>query len=166
MLIDAQVAIYTYDESTSKPELVKGATYRTSTAPMDLVVTGNTIAVADLMKSVSVVEFKRGADGLPDTLTEIARHHSTAWGTSVAHVAEDTYLESDAEGNLLVLQRNVNGVTDEDQRKLEVISKIRLGEMVNKIRSINVPVSSDAVVTPRAFLATVSILSLLRCNNH
>jgi DNA damage-binding protein 1 len=28
--------------------------------------------------------------------------------------------------------------------------------MVNRIRSINVPVSSDAVVTPRAFLATVS----------
>jgi DNA damage-binding protein 1 len=113
------------------------------------------IAIADLMKSVSIVEYKVGENGLPDTLDEVARHFQTVWSTAVAHIAEDTFLESDAEGNLIVLHQNRNGVTTDDQRRLEVTSEMQLGEMVNRIRRINVPVASDAVVIPRAFLGTV-----------
>lgn len=109
------------------------------------------------MKSVSVVEYKRGAQGLPDTLEETARHFQTAWGTAVAHVGDNTVLESDAEGNLMVLHQNTTGVTLEDQRRLEVTSEIRLGEMVNRIRSFEVPSSMSATVTPRAFLGTVCL---------
>jgi DNA damage-binding protein 1 len=135
--------------------------YRTSTAPIDLVVTSNQIAIADIMKSVSIVEYQPGKVGEPDTLKEIARHYQVAWSTAIASVDDETYLESDAEGNLMVLRRNVNGVTEDDKRRLEVTSEIRLGEMVNRIRRINVPVSSSSVVIPRAFMATVrSIRSL------
>ena len=67
---------------------------------------------------------------------------------------ENTYLESDAEGNLVVLRQNVSGVTAEDKRRLEVISEIRLGEMVNRIRQVEVPATTNAAVVPRAFLAT------------
>lgn len=56
----------------------------------------------------------------------------------------------------MVLRQNVGGVTEDDRRRLEITSEIRLGEMVNRIRRINVPVSPDCVVVPRAFLATVS----------
>ena len=111
--------------------------------------------MADLMKSVSIVEYTRGEHGMADSLTEVARHFQTAWGTAVAHVAEDTFLESEAEGNLMVLHQNRNGVTEDDRRRLETTSEMRLGEMVNRIRSINVPVSPEAAVIPRAFLATV-----------
>ena len=138
--------------------LHKIASYRTATAPIDIAVTGNFIAVADIMKSVSIVEFKRGIAGEPDTLTEVARHFQTAWSTAVANVDENTYLESDAEGNLMVLRQNVSGITADDRRRLEVTSEIRLGEMVNRIRRINVPTSTNATVIPRAFMATVSLL--------
>jgi DNA damage-binding protein 1 len=111
------------------------------------------------MKSVSIVAYKKGTDGLPDTLTEIARHFQTTWGTAVAHVAEHTFLESDAEGNVMVLHQNVNGVTADDRRRLEVTSEMLLGEMVNRIRRITVPTSPDATVMPRAFLGTVSTSS-------
>ena len=111
------------------------------------------------MKSVSVVEYKQGSNGEPDTLTELARHFQVAWGTAVAPVDDDTFLESDAEGNLMVLHQNVNGVTSDDRRRLEVTSEILLGEMVNRIRRINVPVSQNATVIPRAFLATVNKLT-------
>ena len=137
-------------------ELVKVASYRTATAPIDIAVTGNLIAIADLMKSVSIVEYQQGISGEPDALVEVARHFQIAWGTAVAPVDDDTFLESDAEGNLMVLHRNVNGITVDDRRRLEVTSEILLGEMVNRIRRINVPVSVDAIVIPRAFLATVS----------
>lgn len=92
---------------------------------------------------------------MPDSLNEVARHFRVSWATAVANVGEDTYLQSDAEGNLIVLHRNINGVTNDDKRKLEVVSEMRLGEMVNRIRRINVPLTPGAAVIPRAFLATV-----------
>lgn len=145
------VVIYTLEGSS----LYKAASYRTSTAPIDIAVKGNLIAIVDLMKSVSVVEYNRGTEGLPDTLEEKARHFQTAWGTAVAHVDTDTILESDAEGNLMVLHQNTSGVTSEDRRRLEITSEIRLGEMVNRIRSFEVPTSTNATVVPKAFLGTV-----------
>ncbi len=104
---------------------------------------------------MSLVEYKKGRSGLPDTLTEIARHFETLWGTAVANVAENTYLESDAEGNLIVLQHDINGFSEEDRRRLRVTSEMLLGEMVNRIRRIEVTPTPSATVIPRAFLATV-----------
>ena len=136
-------------------KLDKLASYRTSTAPVDVTVTGDQIAVSDLMKSVSIVQYREGANGLPDSLNEVSRHFQTVWGTGISCIAEDTFLESDAEGNLIVLRRNVNGVTDDDKRRLEVTSEISLGEMVNRIRPVNIQQLASVAVTPRAFLGTV-----------
>ena len=108
------------------------------------------------MKSVSVIEYTRGKEGLDDKLEETSRHFATVWSTAVAHVAENTILESDAEGNLMVLHQNTSGVTADDRRRLEVTSEIRLGEMVNRIQSFEVPASKNPTVVPRAFLGTVS----------
>ncbi|KAF2816370.1 DNA damage-binding protein 1 [Mytilinidion resinicola] len=163
------VVIYAFEYTTpSKPFFNKVASYRTATAPIDITVTGNAIVIADLMKSVSVVEYKRGEAGLPDTLTEIARHFQTTWGTAVAEVDENTYLESDAEGNLMVLKRDTNAVTLDDKRRLQVTSEMLLGELVNRIRRINVATSPNAFVIPRAFVATVegSIYLFALINNQ
>ncbi len=57
----------------------------------------------------------------------------------------------------MVLRQNVVGVTVDDRRRLEVESEIRLGEMVNRIRSFEVEVDSKnpAPVVPKAFMGTV-----------
>lgn len=110
------------------------------------------------MKSISLVEFKPGQDGLPDTLTEVARHYQTLWSTAVAQIEGNYYLEGDAEGNLVVLNRNTTGVTDDDKRRMQVTSELRLGEMVNRIHPIAVQSSPDAAVAPRALLATVCLI--------
>ncbi|KAF2482902.1 mono-functional DNA-alkylating methyl methanesulfonate N-term-domain-containing protein [Neohortaea acidophila] len=150
------VVVYSFEyETPSTPFLVKRAAYRTATAPIDISITDKTIAVTDLMKSLSLVEYRPGRSGMPDTLVEVARHFETLWGTAVAHVAENTYLESDAEGNLLVLQHDINGFNDEDRRRLRVTSEMLLGEMVNRIRRIDVVPTPGATVIPRAFIATV-----------
>ena len=142
-------------ETASTPFLDKVASYRTSTAPIDLAITGDLIAVADLMKSVSLVRYTKGHGGLPDSLEEVGRHYETTWGTAVAHIDEDTYLEGDAEGNLIVLSQEAAAYSEEDRRKLRVTSDMRLGEMVNRIRRIDVLPTTGAIVVPRAFLATV-----------
>lgn len=163
-VICAQVVIYNLEYQTpSQPFLVKKASYRTATAPIDISVTGNTIAVTDLMKSVSLIQYKPGRGGLQDTLGEIGRHFETLWGTAIANVGENTYLESDAEGNLVVLQHDVNGYSEDDRRRLKPVSEMLLGEMVNRIRPITVQPTPNALVIPRAFLATVEGSIYLFC---
>ncbi|OAL54390.1 DNA damage-binding protein 1 [Pyrenochaeta sp. DS3sAY3a] len=150
------IVLYDIEHQTqSNPDLVKVATFRCSTAPIDVTVNGSLIAIADLMKSLVVVEYQRGETGLPDKLVEIARHYEIAWATAVAEVDENTYLESDANDNLILLYRDPNGVTDEDKRRLHVSAEMSLGELVNRIRRIDVSTAPNAAVAPRAFIATV-----------
>ncbi len=157
LYLTEQVVIYSFTYNTpSTPFLAKVAAFRTSTAPVDLSISGRNIAVADLMKSVSILQYNPGVEGTPDTLEEIARHYQTSWATAVAEVDDSTYLESDAEGNLMVLYRETNGVTEADRMRLRVNSDMLLGEMVNRIRRINTPTPANAVIIPRAFVGTVS----------
>lgn len=107
------------------------------------------------MKSVSLLNLSIGRAPTPDSLDEIARHFDTLWGTAVANVADNTYLAADAEGNLTVLQHDLNGFSAEDRRRLRVTSEMLLGEMVNRIRRIDVQPTANAIVIPRAFCATV-----------
>ena len=110
------------------------------------------------MKSVSITSYTRGSLGLDDTLKETARHYQTVWSTAVAYVGEGMWLEADAEGNLMVLHQNTGGVTSDDKRRLDVTSEMRLGEVVNRIRSFEVNETDSraaAPVTPKAFMATV-----------
>lgn len=176
--------MYSLDFTTaSHPTLTKKASYRTSTAPIDLAISSSTvngrpdtIAIADLMKSLSIVRYVPSvAPGFDDKLTEIARHFQTTWATATALISDGpnaslppsneeddnssisgTWLEADAEGNLIVLQQQSGADTlAEDRRRLAVTSEICLGEVVNRIRRIDIPTNPEAIVTPRAFLATV-----------
>jgi DNA damage-binding protein 1 len=153
------VVLFNYTETPTRSgnKLEKIATYRPSTVPVDLAVTGNVIAVADLMKSICLLEYKPGRDGVRGELVEVARHFQMSWATAVSHIEGHTYLESDGDGNLTVLRRNVTGVTLEDRQRMEVTSEMNLGEMVNRIRKIDVETSARALVVPRVFLATVSL---------
>lgn len=87
------------------------------------------------MKSISILHVLP-----PDTsdtgdwqLKEICRHFATVWTSSVAGVAEHEWLLADMEGNLLMLRRNIEAITADEQRRLEIIGEMRLGEVVNKI---------------------------------
>ncbi|KAK3318984.1 mono-functional DNA-alkylating methyl methanesulfonate N-term-domain-containing protein [Apodospora peruviana] len=149
------VVVSLYEEtSTTTGRLTRIASYRPSTYPVDVTVQGNMIAVADLMKSVSLVEYVE-RDGESPQLIECARHYHSAWATSVSHVDDESWLEADAQGNLMVLVRNPKGVTAEDRRRLQITSEMNLGEMVNRIRKISVETSPNAMIVPKAFLGTV-----------
>ncbi|KAI3342768.1 mono-functional DNA-alkylating methyl methanesulfonate N-term-domain-containing protein [Ustulina deusta] len=150
------VIVYSYTEvSTTSAELKKLASYRPATYPIDLVVEGNIIAVADLMKSMSLVEFTPSADGQSAKLTEVSRHYQSFWATALCHVDGDAWLESDTQGNLMVLCRNTTSVTLEDKGRMDVTSEINLGEMVNKMRKVTVDASDNAIIIPKAFVGTV-----------
>lgn len=136
--------------------LEKLAAYRTATNPLSLSVTPATkvspalIAVADLMKSVSILVLVPPPPntGLSWALSETARHFATMWSSSVSVIGENEWVAADMEGNLIVVRRNVNGVAEDDRKRLEVTSELRLGEIVNSI--VPVRMSSENMLTTRA----------------
>jgi DNA damage-binding protein 1 len=184
-----KVVVYALVPTSTHPEnlkLVKVAAYRTATNPLSLSITPATktspalIAVADLMKSVSILTLVPPPPntGLSWALTESARHFATMWSSSVSAIGENEWVSADVEGNLIIVERNVNGATDDDRKRLEVTSELRLGEMVNSIVPVRMPketmlptrvrgssinshanaaadVANGPLVTPKAFLATV-----------
>ncbi|KAJ5638617.1 hypothetical protein N7528_001007 [Penicillium herquei] len=155
-LVKTVVVYKVVSNNFGKMKIEKLASYRTSTAPIDVAVDSNgLIVVADLMKSVCLLQFIQGQDGAASELKEVGRHYQTIWSTAVASIDEDSVLVSETQGNLLVLERNTSGVTDQDKHRLTITSEICLGEMVNRIRPIQIPQVATEVVTPRAFLATV-----------
>ncbi|KAK3378747.1 mono-functional DNA-alkylating methyl methanesulfonate N-term-domain-containing protein [Lasiosphaeria ovina] len=151
------VVLVSYAEtSTSSGTLTRIASCRPASYPVDVAVHGNMIAVADLMKSISLFEYiPAGEAGEPAQLAPRARHYQSAWSTAVCHLEDDSWLETDADGNIIVLRQNTKGVTVEDQRRLEITSEMNLGEMVNKVRPISVETSPNAMIIPRAFITTV-----------
>lgn len=144
------------EESSTSGSFKRLTSYRPATCPVDIVVEGNIIAVGDLMKSLSLVEYFPAQDGQPATLMEIARHYQSAWTTAICHVEEHSWLVADAQGNLFVLRRNPDGPTLEDQRRMEMTSEFNLGEMVNCVRKVAVETSPNAMIIPKAFIGTVS----------
>jgi DNA damage-binding protein 1 len=137
------------------PQLVKTATARVATAPTDLDVKGNLIAISDVMKSITILKLSLGTQGMPDRLVELARHQQAVWSTAVSILDDDTYLEGDADGNILMLARNKSGLTEHERKRLDVTADFRLGEMINRIQSFQVASNPASTVIPRAFLATV-----------
>lgn len=92
---------------------MKTASYRCSTAPIDISIHAptSTIAIADLMKSLSLIRFTSGSDGLPDSLTEIARHFQTTWATACAYIAQPLSIKAlfDAQSSAQALTDNAKG---------------------------------------------------------
>merc|ERR1711981_310709 len=68
---------------------------------------------------------------------------------------EQMWLLADSEENLLVLTRDTEGATEDDRRRLRATSELSLGEMVNRIRAVEVSTQPGAPVVPKAFLGTV-----------
>lgn len=97
------------------------------------------------------------------------------WSSSVSVIGDNEWVAADMEGNLIVVRRNVKGVTEDDRKRLEVTSELRIGEIVNSIIPVRVPqenlptsrargsstttntkiVTDVPVVKPKAFLATI-----------
>ena len=151
------VVVYSYDEETSSSgSLQKLAAYRPASFPVDLDISGNMIGVVDLMQSLTLIEFIPSIDGSRSKLEERARHYQPGWATSVCHLEGENWLETDAQGNIIVLRRNPEAPTEQDQSRLEITSEINIGEQINRIRKLHVATSENAVVSPKAFLGSVS----------
>jgi len=102
------------------------------------------------MKSLSVLTVDTPGDDSGYHLTEVARHFATLWSAAVTAVGDNEWLVADMEGNLVVLRRNIGGVTLDDQKRLQVTGELRLGEVVNKIVPIFAPSTTTTLTKERS----------------
>ncbi|SLM38380.1 Cleavage/polyadenylation specificity factor, A subunit, C-terminal, partial [Lasallia pustulata] len=103
------VVLYGLAPSTTRGrhtlELKKLASVRISTNPLSLAITPSTsstnatIAIADLMKSVTIVEVSSSF-----AMKEVARHFASLWSSSVTATGDNEWLVADMDGNLAVLK--------------------------------------------------------------
>jgi DNA damage-binding protein 1 len=145
---------FTYPNTPTKPELTRLTTHRCHSEPLDLGVFGDMIAVGDLLKGPSILQFT--TDPSPK-LTEICRTYTTLWSTAVEMMDKDTIVNADAEGNLSIWQRD-DTLLVSDHKRLRLIGDMRLGEMINRIRRVEnvLPAQAqDAPIQPVAYIATV-----------
>lgn len=155
--LNKTVVAFRYIEETSTTgSLQRLAAYRPSTMPVALDIEGNMIGVADLMTSMALVEYTPPSGTAPAKLEERARHLQPMWATSLCSLDDDKWLEGDAEGNLVVVKRNIEAPTEQDQARLHVTSAIHLGEQINCVRRLYVAPTENAIVLPKAFLGSVS----------
>lgn len=132
------------------------------------------------MKSLSIVEILPPSSSDPEwQIIEVSRHYATVWSSAAAVIGENEWVVADMEGNLAIMNRNPEGVTADDKKRLQVTGEFRLGEVVNKIVPIFGPtdkgkgkersrtlssardnmdvdqVRSGPLISPKAFMATV-----------
>ena len=108
-----------------------------------------TIAVADLMKSLAVLEVVPTEKGT-FILKEVSRHFATVWSSASCVIGENHWLLADVEGNLCTLRRDPTGPTPDDRRRLQMTGEFRLCAVVNKI----VPIAGGASTSAATAAAT------------
>ncbi|KAK9234885.1 CPSF A subunit region-domain-containing protein [Lipomyces kononenkoae] len=144
------------------------------------------VLVGDLMKSVALLQVRKvsSTEGVEYMFHEVARYYEPMWMTDVEILDEKTSIGTEAEGNIVVFQReemtdmkNSSFMSKNDEDPvLEIISSMRVGEVVNRIRRsmfacgwsndldilTTAPVTkqstdisvADPVVIPQAYYAT------------
>ncbi|KAF3907649.1 hypothetical protein AA313_de0205971 [Arthrobotrys entomopaga] len=144
-----------YPTESMEGSIERISSVRAATVPVVLSVCGSSIFVGDLYKGVMMLALEIGEDGENDKLVEVCRQYGVSWVTALEGLDEETCISADSEGNLTLLRRESTGATDEDTRRMRPLSELRLGEMVNRIRRVNDPVTQGYVVQPKAYLGTV-----------
>ncbi len=68
------------------------------------------------MRSMSLLSY----NSVDNTVKEIARDFTANWMNAVEAINDETFIGAENEGNLFVLRKNVEGVSDEERARLQL----------------------------------------------
>uniref|UniRef100_A0AAV1TCU6 DNA damage-binding protein 1 n=1 Tax=Peronospora matthiolae TaxID=2874970 RepID=A0AAV1TCU6_9STRA len=129
--VNSKAQLYKWSENTdSEKELVSECGHYGHTLVLYMESRGDFIVVGDLMKSISLLSYKQ----LDGTIEEIARDLNSNWMSAVGIIDDDTYIGSETDFNLFVVQRDSGAASDEERGRLETVGEFHLGEFVNRFR--------------------------------
>jgi hypothetical protein len=127
---------YTVNEEGSSPNTLKLLCGHSGNINvLHLRVHNNIIAVADVMRGVSLMLFRRKAsERQSDSLLQIARDETPVWTMALAALSDAQFLVSTNNMNLLTVSRNKEATDVETRARLLMSGGIHLGHYVNQIR--------------------------------
>ncbi|XP_026318053.1 DNA damage-binding protein 1 [Hyposmocoma kahamanoa] len=147
-------------EWTSEKELRLECSHFNNIVALYLKVKGDFILVGDLMRSMSLLQYKQ----MEGSFEEIARDYSPNWMTAVEILDDDTFLGAENSFNLFVCQKDSAATTDEERQQMGYMGQFHVGDMVNVMRAgslVAAVADSAAPVAAPVLLATVSGAILL-----
>ncbi|XP_027838000.2 DNA damage-binding protein 1-like isoform X1 [Aphis gossypii] len=91
---------------------------------------GDFIICGDLMRSLTLLQYKT-MDGSFD---ETARDYNPKWSTAIEIIADDVFLGAENDKNLFIIHKDSTLASDEDRHQLQEIGQFHLGDQVNVFR--------------------------------
>lgn len=91
---------------------------------------GDFVLVGDLMKSLTLLQYK-AAEG---SLEVRARDLDSKWLTALAALDDDAFVVADNSHNLTVLRSSADAATDEERARLQPVGAFHAGSFVNAMR--------------------------------
>ncbi|XP_028177041.1 DNA damage-binding protein 1 [Ostrinia nubilalis] len=142
-------------EWTSDKELRLECSHFNNIVALYLKVKGDFILVGDIMRSMSLLQYKQ----MEGSFEEIARDHSPNWMTAVEILDDDTFLGAENNFNMFICQKDGAATTDEDRQQLENMGRFHIGDMVNVMQHGSLVAQHADTAAPVAnpvLLATVT----------
>lgn len=91
---------------------------------------GDFILVGDLMRSITLLQYKQ----MEGSFEEIARDYEPNWMTAIEILDDDNFLGSENSCNLFVGQKDSAATTDEERQQMPEVAQFHLGDMINVFR--------------------------------
>ncbi|XP_041969289.1 DNA damage-binding protein 1 [Aricia agestis] len=117
-------------EWTSEKELRLECSHFNNIVALYLKTKGDFILVGDLMRSMSLLQYKQ----MEGSFEEIARDYSPNWMTAIEILDDDTFLGAENSFNLFVCQKDSAATTDEERQQMGYMGQFHIGDMVNVMR--------------------------------
>ncbi|CAG9859415.1 unnamed protein product [Phyllotreta striolata] len=91
---------------------------------------GDFILVGDLMRSMTLLQYKT----MEGSFEEIARDYNPNWMTAIEILDDDTFLGAENSYNLFVCQKDSAATTDEERSQMHEVGQFHIGDMINVFR--------------------------------
>lgn len=117
--VNSKVHLLQWTES----ELEQKCVHHGHIVALSLAVRGDFIIVADLLKSISVLNYTN------DTLEEVGRDFDTKWMTAVEALEDDVFIGAENNSNMFLLTKPSEG------NRLVQTGAFHVGDMINKFRA-------------------------------
>jgi len=114
-------------EWTADKELRLECSHFNHTIAVYAKVRGDFVLVGDLLRSLSVIQFKP----MENSLEEIARDYNANWMTAVEIMDDERFLGAESSNNIFVALRDSGANTEDERSHMTEVGQIHLGEMVN-----------------------------------
>ncbi|XP_071453607.1 DNA damage-binding protein 1 [Hetaerina americana] len=117
-------------EWTAEKELRLECSHFNNIIALYLKTKGDFILVGDLMRSMTLLQYKT----MEGSFEEMARDYNPNWMTAVEIWDDDTFLGAENSLNLFVCQKDSAATTDEERQQMQEVGQFHLGDMVNVFR--------------------------------